>query len=190
MKTMPQKADSQFADKICIKFVTEIAEKVYQGSRDFRVTLFVRGKDPNHIEPLYRWFSGKAQKLSEPRIQFPPGKPVAGLAWQEPGKVFVLKLPEFKTDEEVEKYYKGLGLSEEIARKFRCGHMIKFRSVLCLGLHENKDDLPIVLSVDSRLAQGFVMENPKSEKKLRNAAPLRDVLRRFVPRLRKHLTRE
>lgn len=138
----------------------EIATAIYPDAQGYRTSILGRDRDEDLVFPLLRWQGACSAPVDRPGVGLPRGVPVAGQAWAEPGQCFILELPIFRGREELIRFYQDeLGVLSELARLLG-PQMTDVRSILCVGLHLDPSDEPIILSVDCFAPIGFVESRP------------------------------
>jgi hypothetical protein len=145
---------SPYADAACMTFVRRIGEGIFTGP-EFRITLLL-GDSPDAVRPAYRREPGASEvkRIDDSDIVFKRGMPVAGLALEQPGGIFVLTLPALADAEAARRLFQdALGLPEDLAASLsRSETMRRTKQILCVAIPGPA--LPIVLSVDSLVADG------------------------------------
>ncbi len=155
-----------------------IAKEVYASDDRYRVTILGRSERVDAIQSLLRWEDGRVREVKKTRVAFRKGQVAAGRAWESPGDLFVLELPQFNDRADLQRYYvEQLGFPAEFPRHLSL-RMVKTREILCVGLHLNADDAPIVLSVDTFAVPGVVRKR-KGSWVLRREIRLLSILQDF-----------
>lgn len=150
-----------FPEEMLRGFLSRIATSAFANNNAYRVSLLGRragdaGRAPDWIEPLARWEDGRLAHVGTSHAKFRRGMLVAGLAWEKPGEFLILELPAFASRQELVDFYRQkLAIPMEFANQLS-GRIERARGILCVGLHAEPDDEPLVLSVDTTIANGFV----------------------------------
>ncbi len=129
-----------------------IDEEVIESRLGARITLFWR--DPfkrNHIVARYRYGRGLSDPIkeandSEARYKWSMGD--TGLAWSQPGAIFVSFFPIFSTREEFEDYYiNRVEIDADIVRDLS-RYMVDVRTIISYGLEDSAGRFLGVVSID------------------------------------------
>ncbi|MCC6962518.1 MAG: hypothetical protein IT585_04630 [candidate division Zixibacteria bacterium] len=138
--------------KIFWRLCRNIDQDVIDSRLGARITLFWR--DPfrrDHIVAKYRYGRGlddpiKEANDSKARYQWNMGD--TGLAWSQPGTLFVSFFPKFATREEFETYYiNRVAIPTDIVRELS-RYMVDVRTIVSYGLEDSAGRFLGVVSID------------------------------------------
>ncbi len=167
------------------RLLRRVMQECYASDSRYRATIFERIDGSEQIQAALRWQEGVVSPIQHPGVSFTRGQLVAGRAWEAPGRFFVLELPEFADRRDLVRYYiDSVGVPEESATRLG-SWMERTRGILCIGLHLDPADEPVVLSVDTKVAGGFV-EEEGGRMSLRGSERMLPILAEFRESLSLH----
>lgn len=167
------------------RLLRQVAEDVYGADPRYRATVFDRVEVADRIHAFLRWQDGVVARVPAGGVSFARGQVVAGRAWQTPGRFFVLELPDFHDRRDLVRFYVDAVGVDETAASLLGSWMERARSILCVGLHLDPSDEPVVLSVDTQVAGGFA-EECDGRPTLRGAQRMLPILAEFREALSLH----